>query len=165
MKLWLITCLLLKTALDLVKYMYSYTEIWIFIKYVTGPWFLPSFDKMQNHNAQKSIHASLKWYDKEVTGLFYPLKVLCNTSIVSTINWVSSFFFYFSYCISMSFIWVIFSKMKEIMNVNRRIILVLKKNYDKIDDHGHYYAPFYLITDPDLCERCYLHDFTHLTGF
>ena len=27
----------------------------------------------------------------------------------------------------------------------------------------NYYAPFYLITDPDLCERCYLHDFTYLT--
>ena len=25
---------------------------------------------MQNHNARKSIHASFKWYDKEVTGLF-----------------------------------------------------------------------------------------------
>ena len=29
----------------------------MFIKYVTGP-FLPSFDKMQNHNAQKSIHGN-----------------------------------------------------------------------------------------------------------
>ena len=27
------------------------------------------------------------------------------------------------------------------------------------------YALFYLITDPDLCERCYLYDFTDLTGF
>ena len=27
------------------------------------------------------------------------------------------------------------------------------------------YATFHLITDPDLCERCYLHDFTYLTGF
>ena len=27
------------------------------------------------------------------------------------------------------------------------------------------YAPFYLITDPDLCETCYLHEFTYLTGF
>ena len=26
------------------------------------------------------------------------------------------------------------------------------------------YATFYLITDPDLCESCYLHDFTYLTG-
>ena len=25
---------------------------------------------MHNHNAQKSIHASFKWYEKEVTGLF-----------------------------------------------------------------------------------------------
>ena len=48
------------------------------------------------------------------------------------------------------------------MNVNRCIILVSKMCYDKIDD---YYAPFYLITDPDLCARCYLHDFTYLTGF
>ena len=71
MKLYLITCLLQKTALELVKY--SYAEIWIFIKYVTGP-FLPSFDKMQNHNAQKSIHASCKWYEKEITGLFLSAK-------------------------------------------------------------------------------------------
>ena len=27
------------------------------------------------------------------------------------------------------------------------------------------YAPFYLITDPDLCERCYVHDVTYLSGF
>ena len=25
---------------------------------------------MQNHNARESIHASFKWYEKEVTGLF-----------------------------------------------------------------------------------------------
>ena len=29
-----------------------------------------SQDKMQNHNAQESIHASFKWYEKEITGLF-----------------------------------------------------------------------------------------------
>ena len=32
--------------------------------------FPPSLDKMQNLNAQESIHASFKWYEKEVTGLF-----------------------------------------------------------------------------------------------
>ena len=26
------------------------------------------------------------------------------------------------------------------------------------------YATFYLVTDPELCARCYLHDFTYLTG-
>ena len=38
--------------------------------------------------------------------------------------------------------------MKEIMNVNRCIILVSKICYDKIDDYGHSvnYAPFYLIS-------------------
>ena len=41
----------------------SYAEIWIFIKHVTRP-FPPSFDKMQNHNAQESIHASFKWYER-----------------------------------------------------------------------------------------------------
>ena len=50
------------------------------------------------------------------------------------------------------------------MNVNRRIILVSKIGYDKIDDYGKLCA-FYLITDTDLCERCSLHDFTYLTGF
>ena len=34
---------------------------------------LPSFYKMQNHNAQKSIHASFK-YENEVTGLFLSAK-------------------------------------------------------------------------------------------
>ena len=29
---------------------------------------------MQNHNALKSIHACFKWYEKEVTGLFFPAK-------------------------------------------------------------------------------------------
>ena len=51
-----------------------------------------------------------------------------------------------------------FSKMKEIMNVNRCIFFVLIICYDKIDDYGQLCA-FLLITDPDLCERCYLHDF------
>ena len=73
---------------------------------------------------------------RRLLACFYRLKVLCNTSFVSTINWFSSFFFYFSYCISMSFIWVIFSKMKEIMNVNRRIVLVSKICYDKIDNYS-----------------------------
>ena len=57
-----------------------------------------------------------------------------------------------------------FSKMKEIMNVNRRMILVSKMCYHKIDDYGQL-CGFYLITDPDLCEGCSLHDFTYLTGF
>ena len=65
----------------------------------------------------------------------------------------------------MSFIWVIFSKSKEIINVNRCIILVSKICNDKTDDYGQLYASFYLTTDPDLCERCYLHDFSYLTGF
>ena len=122
---------------------------------------------MQNHNAQKSIHASFKWYEKEVIGLFLSAKVLCNASFVSTINWFSSFFFYFSYCISL---YVIlggyFSKMKEIMNVNYRCIILVSKIYYDNSMIMVNYVPFYLITDPDLCERCYLiHDFTYLTGF
>ena len=68
---------------------------------------------MQNHNAQKSIHASFKWYEKEVTGLFLSAK-----SVVQY-----SFFFYFSYCINVIYLGYS-SKMKEIMNVNSRIILV-----------------------------------------
>ena len=54
--------------------------------------------------------------------------------------------------------------MKEIMNVNRRIIFcfenLLLNSMIMVN-----YAPFYLITDPDLCEMCYLYDFTYLTGF
>ena len=45
--------------------------------------------------------------------------------------------------------------MKEIMNVNRRILVVMIKLMIMVN-----YAPFYLITDPDLCARCYLHEFT-----
>ena len=53
----------------------------MFIKYVTGP-FLPSFDKMQNHNAQKLIHACFKWYEKEVTGLFLSAKSVVEYFII-----------------------------------------------------------------------------------
>ena len=59
-----------------------------------------------------------------------------------------------------------FSKIKEIMNVNRCIILASKKAVMiKSMIMVNYYAPVYLINDPDICERCYLHDFTYLTGF
>ena len=51
------------------------------------------------------------------------------------------------------------------MNVNRRIILVSKICYDKIDENNQLCTFLNLITDPDLCERCYLHYFTYLTGF
>ena len=51
-----------------------------FHKYVTRP-FPQSFDKMQNHNAQESIHASFKWYEKQVTGLF-----LYTTSVVQYVT-------------------------------------------------------------------------------
>ena len=115
---------------------------------------------MQNHNAQKSIHASFKWYEKEVTGLFLSAKGVVQLHFVNTINWFSSFFFYFSYCIFNVFyfsycIFNVFylgycSKIKEIMNVNRRIILVLvsKICYDKSMIMVNNYAPFYRITDP-----------------
>ena len=67
---------------------------------------------------------------------FYPLQVLRNTSFVCTINWFSSFFFLF-FLLQINVIYLgYFSKMKEIMNVNRRIILVSKICYDKIDDNG-----------------------------
>ena len=44
--------------------------------------------KMQNHNAQKSINASFKWYEKEVTVLFLSAKSV--VQFVSTINSFSS---------------------------------------------------------------------------
>ena len=73
---------------------------------------------------------------RKLLACFYPLKVLCNTSFVSTINGFSSFFFNFSYCISMLFYLGYFSKRTEIMNVNRCISSVSKICYDKIDDYG-----------------------------
>ena len=138
-----------KPPLDLVKY--SYAEIWIFIKYVTRP-FPPRFDKMQNHNAQESIDASFKWYEKEVTGLFLSaINVVQYFICFSMINWFSSFLFSF-FLLHINVIYLgDFSQIKEIMNVNRRIIFSFEFLNDKIDDYGQY-APFYLITDPDLCE-------------
>ena len=50
------------------------------------------------------------------------------------------------------------------MNVNRYIIFSLEKSVIRWMIMINY-VPFYLITDPDLWERCYLHDFTYLTGF
>ena len=79
---------------------------------------------MQNHNAQESIHASfnVKWYEMEFTGLF-----LSATNVVqyfiffSMINWFSSFLFsFFLLHINVIYLGYI-SKMKEIINVNRRI--------------------------------------------
>ena len=60
----------------------------------------------------------------------------------------------------MSFIRVIFSKIKEIMNVNRCIIFRFEKSVMIRSMIMVNYAPFYLINDPDFCERCYLNDFT-----
>ena len=59
--------------------------------------------------------------------VFYQLKVLCNTSFVSSIKWFSSFFFYFSHCISMSFIVIIFPTWIKLWKWIA---------YDKIDDCG-----------------------------
>ena len=70
----------------------SHTEMWIFIKYVTGP-YLIGFAKCRitMHKNQFMLLLNDVFNEKEVTGLFYPQKVLCNTSFVSTINWFSSF--------------------------------------------------------------------------
>ena len=129
--------------------------------------FPPSFDKMQNHNAQESIHASFEWYKKEVTGLFLSATSVVQYLIFSV--WSTDFLhscFRSSYCISMQVYSGYFSKMKEIMNVNRRIIFSFeKKIMIKLTIMVNNYAPFHLITDPDLCERFYLHDFIYLTGF
>ena len=51
------------------------------------------------------------------------------------------------------------------MNVNRWIIFSFEKYVMRKSMIMVNYAPFYLITDPDLYERCYLHDFTYLIGF
>ena len=78
-----------------IRFGQVYAEIWIFIKYITRP-FPPSFDKMQIHNAQEPIHASFKWYKKEVTGLFLPTASVVQYFIFfSMINWFSSFLFSF----------------------------------------------------------------------
>ena len=78
---------------------------------------------MQNRNAQESVQASFKWYEKEVTGLY-----LSATSVVQYfINWFSSFLFSF-FLLHINDIYLgYFSYMKETMNVNGRIIFVSKK--------------------------------------
>ena len=73
-------------------------------------------------------------YEKEVTGLF-----LSSTSVhvFSMINWFSSFLFSF-FLLHINVIYLgYFSKMKEIMNVNRRKIFSSKICNDNIDDDDY----------------------------
>ena len=113
---------------------------------------------MQNHNAQKWIHASF-WYEKEVIGLFLSAKSVVEY-FSCKYDQMIFFILLFFFLLHINVIYLgYFSKMKKIMNVNRRIILVSKfvmiKSMIIVNC-----APFCdLITDPDLCERCYLHGF------
>ena len=114
---------------------------------------IPSFDKMQSLNAQESIHASFKWYEKELTGLFLSATSVVKYVILSV--WSTDFLHFFnsSYCISIGYF---FPKWKKLLMFLKFVI----KSMIMVN-----YAPFYLITDPNLCERYYLHDFTYMTGF
>ena len=58
---------------------------------------IPSkFWQMQNHNAQESIHASFKWYEKEVPGLFLSGRSAVQYFIFQYVfNWFSSFLILF----------------------------------------------------------------------
>ena len=70
---------------------------------------------MQNHNAQESIHASFKWYEKKVTGLFLSAIILVPYFIFQYDQLV--FFipdFILLIAILMSFIRVIFPKLKKL---------------------------------------------------
>ena len=74
---------------------------------------------MHNHTAQESIHASFKWYEKEVTGLFSSARSVVQYFIFSMINWFSSFLILF-FLLHINVIYLgYFSKMKEIINVNK----------------------------------------------
>ena len=105
---------------------------------------------------------------RKLLACFYPpLEVLCNTSFsVWSTDFLHSWF-YSSYCISMSFIWVIFPKLKKLyMLINNKMQNCLFRKYVMIKSMLMVnYAHCYVITDPDICERCYLHEFTYLTGF
>ena len=79
---------------------------------------------MQNHNAQKSIHASFKWYEKEVTGLFLSAKSVVQYFICKYDQQIFFILLLFFLLQIIDIYLGYFSKMKEIMNVNRRIILV-----------------------------------------
>ena len=88
--------------------------------------------------------------------VFIRYKCCAILNFFSLINWFSSLLFSF-FLLHINVIYLgYFAKMIEIMNVHRRIIFVSKICYDNIDDIMVNYAPFYLITDPDLCERIYL---------
>ena len=77
---------------------------------------------MQNHNAQESIHASFKWYEKEVTGLF-----LSATSVVQYLifQYDQLIFYILVFILLIAYqchLFGLYFHKKEIMNVNRRII-------------------------------------------
>ena len=123
---------------------------------------------MQNHNAQESIHASFKWYEKEVTGSFLSARSVVQYFIF---QYDQLIFFILDCILLIAYINVIylgyFTKIKETMNINRCINFSFEKfvMIKSMIMVNYMYAPFYLISDPELCERCYLHDFTYLTGF
>ena len=75
---------------------------------------------------------------RKLLACFYPLKVLCTTSSVGTINWFFFILLLFFLIAYQCHLFGLFSKMKESMNINRCIILVSKMCYDKIqfDDYG-----------------------------
>ena len=89
---------------------------------------------------------------RKLLACFYPLQVLCNTSFYQY-DQLIYFILVFILLIAYQCLLGYFSKIKEIMHVMIKSMIMVN------------YAPFYLITDPDPCDGCYLYDFTYLTGF
>ena len=94
----------------------------------------------QNEESQCTRINSCFYMIRKLLACFYQLEVLCNTSFFSMINWFSSFLILF-FLLHINFIYLgYFFKIKEIMNVNRCILLacIIKRKicYDKIGDYG-----------------------------
>ena len=70
---------------------------------------------------------------RKLLAYFYPLKVLSAIHVLHLLVRSTDFLNSFNFLLHINVIYLgYFSKMKEIMNVNRRIILVSKICYDRI---------------------------------
>ena len=121
-------------------------------------------DKMQNHNAQESIHASVK---KEINGLFLSTRSVVQYFIF---QYDQLIFFILDFILLIAYQCQLFGLFFPLENQrNSECKLMHHFSFEKsvmiksmiMVNCAH----FYLINDPDICERCYLHDFEYLTGF
>ena len=104
------------------------------------------FDKMQDHNAQESIHASFKWYEKKVTGLYLSARSVVQYFIFQydqVIFSILDFILLIAY--QCHLFGLFFFKIKEIMNIKRCIIFSFEKYVMIKSMIMVNCAPFYLL--------------------